>query len=129
MHHQPPLSDPAPLNACVMIDARYLQAKTSGIGRYTEHLIKNLLDLDPTLRLRLITHPERPRPLEHERIVSQQVFAAPPNSVRTCFGLSRAVSFHDAALFHSPFNILPQRLPIPATNILLHARPTKRATS
>jgi glycosyltransferase involved in cell wall biosynthesis len=113
MHHEP--SDPiAPLNACVMLDARYLQNKTSGIGRYTENVISELLALDPTLSLKLITHPERPRPIEHER-VSCQRFGAAPNSLQTRFGLARAADFRGVDLFHSPFNILPARLPVPAT--------------
>lgn len=113
MHHEP--SDPiSPLNACVMLDARYLQNKTSGIGRYTENVISELLALDPTLSLKLITHPERPRPIEHER-VSCQRFGAAPNSLQTRFGLARAADFRGVDLFHSPFNILPARLPVPAT--------------
>jgi glycosyltransferase involved in cell wall biosynthesis len=112
MHHEPS-GTTAGIDACVMIDARYLRTKTSGIGRYTEHIIPEMLALDPTLRLKLITHPERPVPFEHER-VSCTRFGAPANSLQTRFGLARAVSFEGVDLFHSPFNILPARLPVPA---------------
>lgn len=113
---------PAPTNredhvsstdACVMIDARYLNGRASGIGRYTEHLIRHLLDVDDRLRLHLVTHRNRPRPVEDER-VSHQTFYGAPNSLSTRFLLSRCVDFEGVDLFHSPFNVLPADLPVPA---------------
>lgn len=103
----------SPLHARVMIDARYLQAKTSGIGRYTEHLIKALLSLDETLHLKLVTHPSNPTPITHER-VSHQTYNAAPNSLRTRFAMSSALELDDIDLFHSPFNLLPANLRVPA---------------
>lgn len=100
-------------DACVMIDARYISEHTSGIGRYTEHLIEQLLLIDSGLRLRLITHPSRPRPFDSPR-VSCQTFSAAPNSPRTRFLLSRVVDFDGVDLFHSPFNILPAAVPVPS---------------
>jgi glycosyltransferase involved in cell wall biosynthesis len=111
MHHEPVQTQA--LDACVMIDARYLQAKTSGIGRYTENIVRELLALDPTLRLRLITHPERPEPIRHERVECWR-FGAAPNSLRTRFGLTKLAPFAGVDLFHSPFNILPAKLPVPS---------------
>ncbi len=99
-------------DACVMIDARYISDHTSGIGRYTENLIEQLLELDDGLRLELITHPSRPRPVESTR-VNCQTFPAAPNSPRTRFLLSRVIDFDGVDLFHSPFNILPARVPAP----------------
>lgn len=98
---------------CVMIDARYIQSQTSGIGRYTENLVRNLLEIDPNLRLRLVTHPSKPNPIESERVHCQP-YAAAPNSLRTRFAMTKQLEFGDAELFHSPFNILPKELPIPA---------------
>ena len=98
---------------CVMIDARYMQSQTSGIGRYTENLIRNLLTIDENLRLRLVTHPSKPTPIEDER-VHCQTYAAAPNSLRTRLSLAKHLDYGDAQLFHSPFNILPKALPIPA---------------
>lgn len=97
----------------IMIDARYLNGRASGIGRYTRHLIENLLKLDPDLQLRLITHPDLPRPVEDPRVRSE-TFPHPPNSLSTRFRLSQSVDFHGVDLFHSPFNILPADLPVPA---------------
>ena len=100
-------------DACVMIDARYLNGSHSGIGRYTEQLIRHLVALDDTLRLRLITDPRRPRPMRHERI-DHQTFWAAPNSLSTRHLLARRIDFSGVDLFHSPFNILPAGLPVPA---------------
>ncbi|QDG52596.1 glycosyltransferase family 4 protein [Persicimonas caeni] len=99
-------------DACVMLDARYISDQSSGIGRYTENLIEQLLELDDTLRLKLITHPSRPRPFESPR-VSCQTYAAAPNSLRTRFLLTKSIDFRGVDLFHSPFNILPADVPVP----------------
>ncbi len=94
-----------------MLDARYIQPQTSGIGRYTEHLIHNLLELDQNLQLRLITHPDRPNPIENPR-VDCQPYAPEPNSIRTRYQLKKKIDFTGVELFHSPFNILPHDLPV-----------------
>lgn len=97
----------------VMIDARYIREQTSGIGRYTENIISQMLELRPEMSLSLITHPSRPAPFEHER-VSCQVFDAPPNSPSTRFRISRKLDMEGVDLFHSSFNFLPGKLPVPA---------------
>lgn len=99
-------------DARVMIDARYLDGRQSGIGRYTEQLIRHLLAIDDALRLSLITHPNRPRPVDDGR-VECQTFFAPPNSLSTRFLLSKCVDFSGVDLFHSPFNVLPADVPAP----------------
>lgn len=100
-------------DATVMIDARYISGQTSGIGRYTQHLIEEMLELDSGIQLELITHPSRPEPFDSPR-VSCQTFGAAPNSLRTRFLLSRSVDFDGVDLFHSPFNILPANLEVPS---------------
>lgn len=104
-------------DACVMLDARYISDEPSGIGRYTEHLIEQLLALDSGLHLKLITHPTRPKPFMHPR-VHAQTYAAAPNSLRTRFVMPRVLersgAFNGVDLFHSPFNILPAKLPVPS---------------
>lgn len=98
--------------ACVMLDARYLDGTTSGIGRYTQNLIEQLLRVDRSLRLRLVTSPSNPEPIRHARVACH-TFGGPPNSLRTRFALSRRLDFQGVDLFHSPFNILPAALPVP----------------
>lgn len=99
----------------VMIDARYIRAKSSGIGRYTQNMIRELLELEPTLELELITHPSRPAPFADagER-VRHHVFNAAPNSIRTRATLGRLINRCDVDLYHSPFNFLPANLNAPA---------------
>ncbi|MFB6263490.1 MAG: glycosyltransferase family 4 protein, partial [Bradymonadaceae bacterium] len=50
---------------------------------------------------------------DHRRVTCT-AFAAPPNSLRTRFALGRWFDFEGIDLFHSPFNILPADLPVPA---------------
>ena len=109
----PDRTTPLATDACVMLDARYLNGKSSGIGRYTRHLIDHLLQLDSRLRLKLITHPACPRPVDSPRVESQTFFA-PANSLSTRYVLTKSIDFSDVDLFHSPFNILPADLPVPA---------------
>ncbi len=99
-------------DATVMIDARYLNGKESGIGRYTRQLIRWLLEIDEGLQLRLVTHRGCPEPVKDRR-VRCEVYGGPANSFRTRCGLSRAVDFRGVDLFHSPFNLLPADLPVP----------------
>ena len=46
-----------------VIDARYVEPKPSGIGRYVEALIDRLPALAPELSFELWTHPARPTPV------------------------------------------------------------------
>lgn len=102
-----------------MVDARYVGPHTSGIGRYTQNLIDQLLRIDDSLRLSLICDPAEPMAgladhPERER-VSFQTYGVEPNSLRTRFVMPRRIDFKNVQVFHSPFNILPARLPVPAT--------------
>jgi len=100
-----------------MVDARYLDGTTKGIGRYTEYLLRGLLDIDDRLRLHLITHPKRPQPIDDDRVRCQP-FGADPSSLSTRFVLSRCVDFSGVDLFHSPFGFLPATLPVPAVTTI-----------
>ena len=101
-----------------MIDARYLDGSASGIGRYTEHLIRQSLALAPGLELSLITHPRNPVPIDHPQIRQNLTRPGAPNSLTTRFALARSLDLRGVDLFHSPFNILPAGLPVPATMTL-----------
>lgn len=106
------------LDATVMIDARYICEHTSGIGRYTQNLVDELLRLDPSLRLKLVTDPSRPDAglEDHPDFgrVTTQTYPAAPNSLRTRFRLAAKLDTRDVDFFHSPFNILPAGLETPA---------------
>jgi len=97
----------------ITIDARYIGPQTSGIGRYTENLIRELLDLDVGLRLHLICDPAAPQAgfgeSPHVERLSFQTFGAEANSLRTRHVLGRSLKA-ESDIFHSPFNILPAGL-------------------
>ncbi|MGM0554774.1 MAG: glycosyltransferase family 4 protein [Myxococcota bacterium] len=98
--------------ARVVLDARYLNGSHSGIGRYTENLIRHMLELDSGLRLHLITHPDAPNPVPHPRVTTQTFWGA-PNGPMTRLVLPRFIDWDDVDLFHSPFNSLPAGVPVP----------------
>ncbi len=97
-----------------MIDARYIRTQHSGIGRYTEQSIHEILKLAPELRVHLITHPEAPEPFADNPRVTHTVFDAAANSIATRRALGKIVNAHAPQLFHSPFNFLPSGLDAPA---------------
>jgi glycosyltransferase involved in cell wall biosynthesis len=101
------------LDAEIVLDARYLNGSESGIGRYTEQLIRRSLEIDPSIRFHLITHPERPEPVSDPR-VSSEVFAAPADSPQTRWLLRHLRDLERGDLFHSPFNYLPGALDVPS---------------
>jgi glycosyltransferase involved in cell wall biosynthesis len=98
--------------ARVAIDARYLNGKSSGIGRYTENLVRQLLELDDALKIHLITTSEQPDPVPHARVTTQ-TFPGAPNGPITRLVLGRWIDWSDIDLFHSPFNSLPGGVPVP----------------
>lgn len=98
--------------ARVVLDARYLDGNHSGIGRYTENLVRHMLSLDGGLRLHLITHPKLANPVPHERVTTQ-TFRGAPNGPLTRLVLARTIDWSQVDLFHSPFNSLPAPVPVP----------------
>ena len=105
--------------ACVMIDARYVGPHTSGIGRYTQNLIDQLLRIDSDLRLSLICDPAAPQAgfKDHpnrERLTFQ-TYGVEPNSLRTRFVMPSKIDMDGIDIYHSPFNILPANIKTRAT--------------
>lgn len=106
-----------------MIDARYLGA-SSGIGVYTYHVIDEILKQDNEIKLTLLVHPklkesQLPPTCRHNSSrIKIQKFGAEPNGLWTRHMLSHRADFTGIDLFHSPFNILPGRLPVPAVMTL-----------
>ncbi len=112
------LDAPCDLDAQIVLDARYLNGSESGIGRYTEQLVRCALEMAPSIRFHLITHPAHPRPIDHERVTSAS-FRAPADSPQTRLLLPHLRDLGRGDLFHSPFNYLPGELDIP-TVFTLH---------
>ena len=104
----------------VALDARYIRTTetevlpSGGAGRYTYHLIKHFVKLDPELELMLIVPSGNKRPIldgPNGSRVREVRFNAPAHSTRTLFWLTRRINLEGVDIFHSPFNILPRGLP------------------
>ena len=98
----------------IVVDARYLGPKTSGIGSYIRGVTTRLTALDPNLELRLWL-PEGRHPEEQlARRVTINPISAIPNSFSTLF-LSRWFDdWSNVDLFHAPANVLGFRIPVPS---------------
>ena len=104
----------------VALDARYIRTTetevypSGGVGRYTYHLIKHFVKLDPELELILIVPSGNRRPIVDDMNgsrVKEIRFNAPAHSTRTLYWLTRSIDLEGVDIFHSPFNILPRGLP------------------
>src|ERR1039458_4966462 len=98
----------------IVVDARYLGPKTSGIGSYIRGITTRLTALDPSLELRLWL-PDGSHPGEQlARHVTINPVSAIPNSLSTLF-LSRWFDdWSNVDLFHAPANVLGFRIPVPS---------------
>lgn len=104
----------------IALDCRYIQDHFPGIGRYTFELARRLPTLAPNVEFLLLHNPHA----SNSRFDLEQVLAAP--NVRAvpvssgCFGLAqqwelpRVLNRLGAALYHSPYYLMPYALPCPA---------------
>lgn len=98
----------------VVIDARYLNAPESGIGTYTENLVRELLKVEGENRYGLVTRePGLAYRIDPDRCYDI-VFDFPARSRRTIHRLGRMLDGIEYDLFHSTFNLLPLRLNRPS---------------
>lgn len=101
-----------------VIDARYVEPKPSGIGRYVEALVERLPALDRSARFHLWTHPERPRPVTFDNVTCTPV-SAPSDGLRTLLVPSRLGQLGPNDVFHAPFSLLGRGLPC-ASVVTIH---------
>jgi glycosyltransferase involved in cell wall biosynthesis len=101
-----------------VIDARYVEPKPSGIGRYVEALVERLPKLDRGARFHLWTHPERPRPVTFDNVTCTPV-SAPSDGLRTLLVPSRLGQLGPNDVFHAPFSLLGRGLPC-ASVVTIH---------
>jgi len=101
-----------------VIDARYVEQKPSGIGRYVEAMIERLPKLAPDAQFELWTHPERPQPVAFENVRCRPV-AAPADGLRTLLTPTLLGQLGPADVIHCPFNLLGRGLPC-ATVVTIH---------
>lgn len=111
----PARATPAPR---FVIDARYVEPKPSGIGRYVEALVERVPALAPEASFELWTHPGRPRPVTLANVTCHPV-AAPSDGLRTLLTPSWLGALNAQDVVHFPFSILGRGLPC-ASVVTIH---------
>jgi len=101
-----------------VIDARYVEPKPSGIGRYVEALVERLPPLAPEQRFELWTHPARPTPVSAPNVTCRPV-AAPSDGLRTLLTPRWLGRLEPADVMHCPFSLLGRGLRC-ATVVTIH---------
>jgi glycosyltransferase involved in cell wall biosynthesis len=101
-----------------VIDARYVEPKPSGIGRYVEALIERLPRLAPTQQFELWTHPSRPTPVTFPNVHCQSV-RAPADGLRTLLTPNWLGQLGPEDVIHFPFSLLGRGLRC-ATVVTVH---------
>jgi glycosyltransferase involved in cell wall biosynthesis len=103
----------------VVIDARYVREKPSGIGTYVQALVERLPAEAPGDWFQFWTHPLASRPLSRSPNTSEVVVRPGPNSPLPVWWPRRYGRFDEVDLFHSPHNMMPRGLPC-ATVVTVH---------
>jgi glycosyltransferase involved in cell wall biosynthesis len=101
-----------------VIDARYVEPKPSGIGRYVEALIERVPRLAPEQRFELWTHPDRPKPVALDNVSCRPV-SAPSDGLRTLLTPRWLGELRRNDVIHFPFSLLGRGLPC-ATVVTVH---------
>jgi len=101
-----------------IIDARYVEPKPSGIGRYVEALIERLPLLAPSRPFELWTHPTRPTPVAFPNVRCQPI-SAPADGLRTLLAPQRLGRLEPDDVVHFPFSLLGRGLRC-ATVVTVH---------
>jgi len=97
----------------IVIDARSISSRKSGIGNALEALLRHMVPLADDMRFLLLKNPQRREPLvEHER-VEELCFPGETKTLTTIFALGLAHRFGNFDLFHSPADLVPIGLGCP----------------
>jgi glycosyltransferase involved in cell wall biosynthesis len=96
----------------IVIDARSVVAKKSGVGNYVAALVRHMVPRAPDVEFLLLRHPDAAPLLAHER-VRELCYAGETKSLATVFRLGRRHSFRDFQLYHSPADLVPLGLECP----------------
>lgn len=98
----------------ILIDARYLGPKTSGIGNYIRAVASRVTKLDPEVELRLWVPPRGRANFASIEAKSVQHLPAHPNSLATLAFARWFDDWSNIDLFHAPANVLGFGIPVPA---------------
>jgi glycosyltransferase involved in cell wall biosynthesis len=97
----------------VVVDARSVVGRRSGVGHYTDALLRRLVPMAEDFEFLVLRHPTAREPLvAHER-VRELRFAGETKSLHTVFRLGRAHRFGDYDLYHAPADLVPLGLGCP----------------
>jgi glycosyltransferase involved in cell wall biosynthesis len=97
----------------VVVDARSVVARRSGVGHYIDALLRRLVPMAEDFEFLVLRHPSAREPIvEHERVRELPV-AGETKSLSTVFRLGRAHGFSDYHLYHSPADLVPLGLRCP----------------
>lgn len=101
-----------------VLDARYVDPKPSGIGRYVEALLTRLPLLAPEAAFELWTHPGRPEPVTFPNVTCTPV-TAPADGLRTLLTPRALGRLEPGDVVHFPFSLLGRGLPC-ASVVTIH---------
>jgi len=98
----------------VVIDARSIVPKRSGIGTYTEALLRHMVPLADDMRFLVLRHPARTEPIVVDDRVEELVCPGETKSTATVLRLGRQRhGFEGHDLYHSPGDLVPLGLRCP----------------
>jgi glycosyltransferase involved in cell wall biosynthesis len=97
----------------IAIDVRKLTRAESGVGNYTDNLVRALLEADKELELVLVCSRTRGRGHFQDARVSEVVFPFHPISPYTRYALGPWLRRQHFEVFHSLFDVVPRALDIP----------------
>ncbi len=97
-----------------MVDARSVVARSSGIGNYTEALLRHMVPLADDMRFLVLRHPEAQTPIVADDRVEELSCPGETKSMATVLRLGRVRhGFKDYDLYHSPGDLVPLGLRCP----------------
>ena len=97
----------------LVIDARSVVAKKSGIGNYVDALVRHMAPISGDLEFSLLRHPDARELGPLVDGVPEIFFRGETKSTPTVFALAREVDLSGFDLYHSPADLVPLGIPIP----------------
>ena len=91
----------------IVLDARYVRERPSGIGVMVDELVRRLPRLLPTETFVFLRHPRARSPLSDAPNATDFEWSAEANGPATLFGAATLAPVRTAALYLGPFNLLP----------------------
>ena len=97
----------------VVLDARYIRPRASGIKTYSQALIDRMPAIVPETEFSLWRHPDVPNVINAANNVAHHEVRTPANGLRTLLRPNTLDAIDEGDVFHAMFNILGYRLKCP----------------